>query len=125
MLNRTARLFWCAFALTILGPTVARAADTIVQPGEKLVLDRDLILTVNDNLDIRGTAEKPAVLDGQHHKIRTKDKWIGTVKITHCRIQQLGSKDSYTADRKRLLPDCEAILLHVYGKGEVVFEHCT
>src|SRR5690349_20366001 len=75
MRNQMFCLFGCVFALMLLNPSAALSADTIIQPGDKLTLERDLILSSNDRLEIRGTAGKPTMLDGQHHKIRTRDKW--------------------------------------------------
>src|SRR5262245_51779255 len=93
------------------------AADRIIGPGQTLALERDLTLAGADSLEIRGTADKPCTLDGRDHKIRTTDKWTGRLSIIHCRIQRLGSKESYSVDRQRLLPDTEAVRLDVYGKG--------
>lgn len=116
------RVLTCALAAAYAGS--GPAADTFIEPGGKLVLDRDLVLTDTDRLEIRGTPGNPALLDGQYHRVRSQSRWTGSVRIVHCRIQHLGSRESYSPDRKRLLPDCEAVLLDVSGSGEVVFEDC-
>lgn len=125
--SSTRRLSQCVNCVLVcigLWSGALSAADKIVGPGETLVLERDLVLTGDDTFEIRGTAEKPAVLEGQFHKIRSSENWSGRFKIVHCRILRLGSRENYTADRQRLLPDCEALVLAVSGKGEVIIENC-
>ncbi|HUQ69570.1 MAG TPA: hypothetical protein VM165_08610 [Planctomycetaceae bacterium] len=85
----------------------------------------NLTLTDADRLEIRGELGNPAVLEGQYHRIRSDNRWTGSVRLTHCRNQHVGKKENYSPDRKRLLPDCEAFFLDVAGTGDFVFEDCV
>jgi hypothetical protein len=49
-----------------------------------------LVLDGDDMLEIRGTAEKPCVLAGNRHRIRTGDAWTGSLRISHCTLKELG-----------------------------------
>src|SRR5262245_23567292 len=124
-MQRTNFVLLTVLLVLVSGVGPVCAVDRIVEAGGTLTLEANLVLTGSDTLELRGTTDRPCTLDGAHHKIRTKGKWTGRVRVVHGRIKRLGSKDNYTPDRRRLLPDCEAIILEASGRSEVVFEHCV
>jgi hypothetical protein len=103
----------------------ARAAVLVVKAGQTHTLHEDVILNGDDVLEVRGTAEKPSTLGGNRHRIRSGDKWTGSLKITHCTIRDLGGLPRRTADDRVQGPGDPAFDLKVAGKGSVVIEHCT
>jgi hypothetical protein len=115
-----------ALALPGLGSApAARAAPLIIEPGKTHTLQEDVVLNGDDVLEVRGTAEKPCVLVGNRHRIRTGGKWTGSLKITHCTIRDLGGLPRRTADDRVQGPGDPAFDLKVAGKGSVVIEHCA
>src|SRR4051794_26175818 len=48
-----------------------QAARHVVEPGQTLTLDEDLVLAGNDSLEVRGTPEKRCTLVGNNHRIRS------------------------------------------------------
>src|SRR5262249_55747825 len=77
--------------LTLTAPLPKAAAESVVvEAGKTHTLTADLVLNGDDVLDIRGTPEKPCVLVGNRHRIRSGPKWTGSIRITHCTIRDLG-----------------------------------
>ena len=74
----------------------AAAESVVVEAGKTHTLTADLVLNGDDVLDIRGTADKPCVLVGNRHRIRSGPKWTGTLRITHCTIRDLGGWPAVT-----------------------------
>lgn len=111
--------------LLVLVPQAASAAATVVEAGQTHTLQADLVLNGDDSLDVRGTADKPCILVGNRHRIRTGGKWTGSLKIAHCTIRNLGGLPKL--DDKGLVSGAgpNALELHVAGKGTVAIEHCT
>jgi hypothetical protein len=105
--------------------SAARAAPLIVEAGQTYTLHEDVILSADDVLEVRGTPEKPCVLVGNRHRIRSGGKWTGSLKITHCTIRDLGGLPRRAADDRVQGPGEAAFDLKVTGKGSVVIEHCT
>lgn len=68
------------------------AAGTGLPAGETLTLAEDLVLFGSDRLVVAGTAEKPCVIEGHGHQVKTDGVWSGEVRIAHCRIHNLGAK---------------------------------
>src|SRR5262249_38297576 len=87
-------------------------------------LQEDVILNGDAVLEVRGTPQKPCVLVGNRHRIRSGGKWTGSLRITHCTIRDLGSLPRRTADNRVQGPGDPAFDVKVAGKGSVVIEHC-
>ncbi|HEX5271341.1 MAG TPA: hypothetical protein VFW33_12670 [Gemmataceae bacterium] len=112
--------------VVVLGSApAARAAPLVVEAGQTHTLREDVTLDGDDVLEVRGTPEKPSVLVGNRHRIRSGPKWTGSLKITHCTIRDLGGLPRRTADDRVQGPGDPAFDLKVAGKGGVVIEHCT
>jgi hypothetical protein len=111
--------------LWLASPSAAGAAPLIVEAGETHTLREDVTLNGDDVLEVRGTRDKPSVLVGNRHRIRSGDKWTGSLKITHCTIRDLGGLPRRTADDRVQGPGDPAFDLKVAGKGSIVIEHCT
>lgn len=101
--------------LAPMGPAWAEGPK--LQPGETLTLSADIILAGSDSLSIEGSVEKPCSIIGQGHQIRTAENWKGTLRLVHCRLQQLGTAG--------LKPEFPAIQVHAAGAAAVTIEHCT
>src|SRR5262249_8807959 len=111
-------------ALPWLGSaSTARAAALIVEAGKTHTLQEDVILNGDDVLEVRGTPEMPCVLVGNRHRLRSGDKWTGSLKITHCTIRDLGGLPRRAADDRVQGPGDPAFDLKVAGKGSIVIEH--
>jgi hypothetical protein len=125
-MNLRIRIVLLFFALPWLGfPSGARAAPLLVEAGQTHTLHEDVILSGDDVLEVRGTAEKPSVLVGNRHRIRSDGKWTGSLKITHCTLRDLGGLPRRTADDRVQGPGDPAFDLKVAGQGRIVIEHCT
>src|SRR5262249_13168194 len=88
-------------------------------------LPKDLVLDGDDVLEIRGSREKPCVLVGNRHHIRSGPKWTGSLRITHCTIRALGSLPRRAASGLVSRPGAAAFGARVAGKGSITVEHCT
>jgi hypothetical protein len=106
-------------------PSAIRSAPLTVEAGQTHTLNEDLILNGDDVLEIRGTMDKPCVLAGNRHRIRTGAKWTGSLRITHCTIRDLGGLPLRTADNLIKGPGEPGFDLKAAGKGRIVIEHCT
>ncbi|MFO0970127.1 MAG: hypothetical protein U0793_31640 [Gemmataceae bacterium] len=117
----------CPFflGLILLRPPVAHAAPLIVEAGQTHTLSDDLVLDGADVLEIHGTQEKPCVLLGKRHQIRSGAKWTGRLAIHHCTIRELGGLPKTGADGLVSGPGLAAFDLRVAGKGEIAIENCT
>src|SRR6516165_4050573 len=90
-------------SLALPGPgsaSAARAAPLVVEAGQTHTLHEDVILNGDAVLEVRGTPEKPCVLAGNRHRIRSAGKWAGSLKITHCTIRNLGGLPRRAADKR-------------------------
>jgi hypothetical protein len=103
----------------------ARAATHVVEAGKTLELKEDLVLSGSDVLEVKGTADQRCTIAGNNHRIRTAEKWNGSVTIRHCTLQKLGSPAKVTDDGQRLSTEFHALDLRVLGKGSVSIENCT
>ena len=125
-MNRPYLVFLLTFSLIVLAsPVSTPAATTIVEAGQSHTLQDDLILNGDDILEVRGTSEKPCILVGNRHIIRSGPKWTGSLRITHCTIRDLGSLPKRAGDGLVSGPGASAIELKVSGKGGVSIENCT
>src|SRR5437763_1871137 len=79
------------------------AAPLIIEAGQTHTLKEDIILNGDDALEVRGTAEKPSVLVGNRHRIRSGAKWTGCLKITHCTMRDLGGSVRQERAQQRVL----------------------
>jgi hypothetical protein len=112
--------------LGLLAPgTVAYAASHVLEAGQTLNLKEDLVLTGDDVLDVRGTADKPCTIVGDNHQIRSDGKWTGSVKIRHCALRKLGAAPKLADDGQRLAREFPALDLKVAGAGSIVIEQCS
>jgi hypothetical protein len=112
-----------AVVLALL-PAPAAAGTTVVEAGQTLTLTEDLVLTGDDGLDVRGTADRPCTLVGNGHVVRSKGAWTGTVRVRHCAVRGLGAAAKLTDDGRRIAAEFPALDLTVTGRGSLVAEHC-
>lgn len=121
--RRTATWVPC---LVLLACTARVPAATIVVPaGQTHTLAEDLVLGGDDALEIQGTADKPCILLGNRHRVRSQPKWTGSVKITHCTIRDLGGVPRRGPDGLIKGSGEPAFDLAVGGRGAFHLEHCT
>src|SRR5262245_48451717 len=92
-------LFLSAVGLVALPPSAV--ADQVVEAGQTLALKEDLVLSGDESLDIKGTAERRCTLLGNGHRIRTKAPWTGSVRIRHCDVRKLGAAARMSDDNSR------------------------
>jgi hypothetical protein len=121
--------------LLLPGPT--SAASRTLQPGQVLGISEDLILSGDDVLDVRGTAERPCRIDANGQQIRTAPDWTGRVSVSHCEFRSLGSAKkpaldlTATADGDLIVIEhssfhaCGAVHLTNEGNSATVFRHNT
>lgn len=124
------KLFHPVFILSscsiwIAAPLTATADTVVVEGGQAHTLSADLVLDGDDVLEIRGTREQPCILAGNRHRIRSGEKWTGSLKISHCTIRDLGGLPLRAADGLVSGPGPSAIELKVAGEGSVTIEHST
>src|SRR5262249_27003128 len=119
LLTLSLALAWLGFASGV------RAAPLIIEAGQTHTLNEDIILNGDDVLEVRGTAEKPSVLVGNRHRIRSSARWTGFLKVAHCTMRDLGGLPRRAADDRVQGPGDPAFDLKVAGKGRIVIEHCT
>ena len=101
------------FAIVLLATPCPADARTL-QPGERLAISEDFILSGDDVLEINGTAEKPCRIDGNGNGFKTAGKWTGRIKVTHCEIRGLGSAAKPAFD------------ITATGEGDkIAIEHCA
>jgi hypothetical protein len=124
MKRRALTLTLAIWSLVPLLPAPARA-DRIVEAGQTLTLQEDLVLTGAESLEIKGTAERRCTLIGNGHRIRTKGPWTGSVQIRHCDVRQLGAAAKLTEDGRRIASDFPALDLTITGQGALIVEHCV
>ena len=67
------------------------AASKTVAPGQAVGMSEDIVLSGDDVLEIKGTAERPCRLDANNQQIRTKGDWTGRIVIRHCEFRSLGT----------------------------------
>src|SRR4051812_4803780 len=84
--------------IVVLSPSPALAGPVVVGAGQTYTLDEDLVLKGDDLLDVQGTPEKPCILVGNRHGIRSDGKWTGSLKIAYCTIRDLGGLPRRAAD---------------------------
>src|SRR4051794_3207735 len=73
------------------GPAGPAGADGhALAAGQSLSLKADLVLTGDDVLEVRGTADKRCTVDGNGHRVRTAPGWRGHVRVAHCDLRGLG-----------------------------------
>ena len=100
-----------------LDPVAVLATTTQVSAGQTLTLAQDLVLSGADVLMVTGTPEKPCLIEGNNHQIRTDGTWTGQVNLTHARIQNLGAKGTR--------PQFHALDLKAGGEAVIAIEDCT
>ena len=59
-----------ASACVLLSPLWSLAANHVIEAGKSHTLTADLVLTGDDVLEVRGTAEKPCTLIGNNHRMQ-------------------------------------------------------
>src|SRR2546421_12393727 len=69
----------------------ASAASRTVAAGQVLGVSEDLVLSGDDVLDVRGTAERPCRIDANAQQIRTAPDWTGYVRVSYCEFRGLGT----------------------------------
>src|SRR5262249_32929530 len=100
--------FLTACALAALLPA-RPVADQTVEAGQTLDLKEDLVLSGDESLDIKGTAERRCTVLGNGHRIRSKGTWSGSVRIRHCDVHQLGAPARMTDDNSRIAAEFPAL----------------
>jgi len=118
----TAALLVACGLVALPAPAVT---NQVIEAGQTLTLKEDLVLTGDDVLEIKGTADKRCAIVGNGHRIRSKGKWTGSVRIRHCDVRGLGAPAKLTDDKSRIAAECPAIDLTIAGKGSLVVEHCV
>jgi hypothetical protein len=121
--------------LGLLLPARGLAASRVLKAGEVLGVSEDIVLSGDDELVARGTAERPCRLDGNGQQIRTCGDWTGRVELVHCELRGLGSAKSpaldltATGDGDRIVLShclfhaCGAVHLTNEGNSATVFRH--
>jgi hypothetical protein len=111
----------------------AWAISRTLKAGEVLGISGDLVLTGDDVLEVRGTADKHCRIDGNCQQIRTAGDWRGSIKVRYCEFRGLGSAKipaldiAAQGDGERILIEnsefhaCGAIHLANHGKSATVF----
>jgi len=110
-------------------PLVAQALviaqqSIVVEAGETHTLAEDLVLSGQDTLEIRGTAEKRCTLKANRHRIRTSGEWAGRIRISYCDLVELGDQPVFAAD-KRISSNAHALELHAAKDAEIAIDHST
>lgn len=111
--------------LAIVSPAFAAAASLVVEAGQTRTLQEDLVLSRDDVLEIRGTAEKPATFDGDRHRVRSDGTWAGAVKIVYGTLKNLGGLPRRNSEGLVAGPGLPAFDLKISGKGTILIENCT
>lgn len=111
------------FCLFAVEPTAA-AEDRTVEAGQTLTLTEDVVLTGNASLEIKGTADRRCTLVGNEHRIITKGKWTGVVRIRYCDIHGLGAAPKLNDNGSRIAAEFPAFDLVIADKGQLTVEHC-
>ncbi len=109
-------------ALGIAGKAFA-GQDIILNPGDTLNLEEDLVLTGATNLLIQGTADKPCLVEGNNFSIRSADGWTGGISAQYCTFRDLGTASSVDGDGN-LIPGTPALAVAVAGSAAVSFGAC-
>ena len=99
------------------------AEQKVYPAGDTLNLQQDLVLSGDDTLEINGTADKRCQLVGNHHAIKTKGDWTGSIRIRHCDIRQLGAPAKVPEKEIRIDAEFPAMELTITGKGELLIEN--
>lgn len=110
-----------------------KAFPKAVAAGQTVTMDDDLFLSGSDSIDINGTADKPCIVIGNGHQIKTKGEWTGRFKANCCTFKDLGKtqkvikteKPNDHSSFKVTDPDVPAMVLTAGGKGDINFDHCT
>jgi hypothetical protein len=132
----TILLFCCGLAAEAshaAGPAASSRKPRTIAAGTTLSLDGDLLLSDDDVLEINGTAEKPCTLVGNGHQLKTKGKWTGHVRATHCAFKQLGKPQRVIKvpnpgnwpSFKIEDPDVPAIAMTGEGEAKWAFDNCV
>lgn len=118
------RVLSLAALCPLLFASAAAAADHVVEAGQTLALKNDLVLEGNDTLDIKGTPDQRCTLQGNGFRIRTADKWTGSLTIRHCDIRKLGAAAKLADDGSCIAAEYPALDVKARGAAAVVLEHC-
>ena len=125
----------CCLCLLLPGP--GRTASRTLKAGEVLGVSEDLVLSGDDVLEVRGTAERPCRLDGNGGQVRSLPGWRGHVKVAHCEFRGLGSARKAALDltaagagdrivvEHSVFHACGAVHLANEGSAATVFRHNT
>jgi ferric-dicitrate binding protein FerR (iron transport regulator) len=105
-------------------PLVIARQSLIVEAGETHTLAEDLVLSGDDTLEIRGTADKRCTLKGNRHRIRTSGEWTGRIRISHGDLVELGDQPVFNGD-KRVSSNAHALELHAAKDAEIAIDHST
>src|SRR5438105_2692406 len=108
-----------------VSPSMTFAAAHVLEAGETRTLKEDLVLSGEDTLEIRGSADQRCTVVGNGHAIRSDGKWTGSVKIAHCTLQKLGAAPKFTDDGGRVAREFPALDLKLAGKGHVSIQHSS
>jgi hypothetical protein len=87
--------------------------DKVVEAGETLTLSQTYVLSGNDTLEIRGSADQRCTILGNGNQILTQRGWRGRVSIVNCDIRGLGT------------PSLHAVELEASGGADIRFDRCT
>jgi hypothetical protein len=90
MLPPLPRLLLAGCCLCSAWAGAAAAASRTLQPGQVLGISESIVLSGDDVLEVKGTAEKPCRIDANGQQIRTAANWKGRIKVSHCEFRGLG-----------------------------------
>jgi hypothetical protein len=85
--------------------------SVIVPAGKTFTLTKDLELSGDAVFEVNGTPGKRCVLIGNNHRIKTRYPWKGRLRITHCDIRKLGTKEGHALD------------IGAHGNAEITIEN--
>jgi len=98
--------------------------SVVVEAGATLDLTEDLVLSGQETMDVRGTAEKRCTIRGNRHRIRTSGDWSGRLRIAHCDLVELGDVPIFTP-QGRLGSQAHALELTAVKDAEIAVDHAT
>ncbi len=117
------RVFLKALAVLGVAGKAFAGQDIILNPGDTLNLEQDLVLTGATNLVIQGTPDQPCTVEGNNYSIRSGDGWTGGISAQNCFFRNLGTP-SAVDDNDNLIPGAPAIAVTATGSAMIFFGAC-
>lgn len=102
-------------------PLATPAQSIVVEAGGMLALSEDIVLSGQDTMEVRGTAEKRCTIRGNRHRIRTSGEWTGKILISHCDLVELGDQTVFSP-QGRITSQAHALELSAAKDAEISVE---